>query len=55
MYGATPINVGQTGVRSFGGDSSGVLCSAPDGTIGAVSTTGAGALLIAAGTCDVLQ
>jgi len=54
-YLASPINVGQTGVRSFGGDSSGVLCFAPDGAIGWVSTSGTGALSIAAGTCEVLQ
>ncbi len=28
----SPVNQGQTGVRGFGGDSSGVLCFAPDGT-----------------------
>ena len=30
-YLATPLVVGQTGVRSFCGDSSGVICSRPDG------------------------
>jgi prepilin-type N-terminal cleavage/methylation domain-containing protein len=30
-YTATPLAQGQTGVRGFGGDSSGVLCTTPDG------------------------
>jgi type IV pilus assembly protein PilA len=30
-YLATPLNQGQTGVRGFGGDSSGILCFTPDG------------------------
>ena len=30
-YLATPVTQGQTGVRGFGGDSSGVLCFTPDG------------------------
>ncbi len=30
-YDATPITVGQTGVRAFGGDQSGRICMAPDG------------------------
>ena len=31
-YLATPLNQGQTGVRGFGGDSSGILCFTADGT-----------------------
>ena len=31
-YLASPLNQGQTGVRGFGGDSSGILCFTPDGT-----------------------
>ena len=30
-YIASPINPGQTGVRGFGGDASGLLCFNPDG------------------------
>jgi type IV pilus assembly protein PilA len=51
-YLASPVNQGQTGVRAFGGDSSGVLCFTPDGTI--PPTTGSGALDFTAG-CNVLQ
>jgi len=31
VYTASPINVGQTGVRGFGGDSSGIVCFSPAG------------------------
>ncbi len=31
-YSGVPINPGQTGVRGFGGDCSGVICYTPDGT-----------------------
>jgi prepilin-type N-terminal cleavage/methylation domain-containing protein len=31
-YTASPVTLGQTGVRGFGGDSSGVLCFSPSGT-----------------------
>jgi prepilin-type N-terminal cleavage/methylation domain-containing protein len=60
VYGGSPLNVGQTGVRSFGGDASGLICFNPDGTVaapnfGAVDTTGTGALVIAPGTCEVIQ
>jgi prepilin-type N-terminal cleavage/methylation domain-containing protein len=52
-YLASPVNQGQTGVRGFGGDSSGVLCFTPDGTI---PPTVNGSLNLAAGsTCNVLQ
>jgi prepilin-type N-terminal cleavage/methylation domain-containing protein len=33
VYGATPLTPNQTGVRGFAGDSSGVICSTPDGTL----------------------
>ena len=45
------MNHGQTGVRGFGGDSSGVLCFSPTG---AAPTAAAGALTFNA-TCIVLQ
>jgi len=53
-YTATPVNQGQTGVRGFGGDSSGVLCFTP---AGADPTPVAGSLSapIQANTCNVLQ
>ena len=51
-YLASPVNQGQTGVRAFGGDSSGVLCFTADGTI--PLTTGSGALDFT-GNCNVLQ
>jgi prepilin-type N-terminal cleavage/methylation domain-containing protein len=51
-YLASPVNQGQTGVRGFGGDSSGVLCFTPNGVI--PPTTGSGALNFAGG-CNVLQ
>ena len=54
-YLTSPINPGQTGVRSFGGDASGLLCFNVDGNTGTVTTTGTGALSTAAGTCEVLQ
>ena len=54
-YITSPINPGQTGVRSFGGDASGLICFNPDGNTGTVNTTGTGALSVAAGTCEVLQ
>jgi type IV pilus assembly protein PilA len=50
-YTATPVTSGQTGVRGFGGDSSGVLCFTPDGSQPPVVS---GALDMNA-TCAVLQ
>jgi len=50
-YLASPVNNGQTGVRGFGGDSSGVLCFSP---AGAMPPSTAGALTFGA-TCIVLQ
>jgi type IV pilus assembly protein PilA len=53
VYHATPITAGQTGVRGFGGDASGVLCFSRSGA--PVSTTGLGQLSVAQATCEVLQ
>ena len=53
VYIATPVNQGQTGVRGFGGDASGVLCFSTDGT--APGTTGTISLNTTAATCNVLQ
>jgi type IV pilus assembly protein PilA len=50
-YTATPVSNGQTGVRGFGGDSSGVLCFTSDGSDPAPVN---GALPIGTG-CNVLQ
>jgi prepilin-type N-terminal cleavage/methylation domain-containing protein len=49
-YLASPVNQGQTGVRGFGGDSSGVLCFTSDGT----APNGAGGALDLT-ACNVLQ
>jgi hypothetical protein len=53
-YVTTPVNQGQTGVRGFGGDSSGVLCFVPDPAGVWPPTDGSGALDFNAG-CNVLQ
>jgi prepilin-type N-terminal cleavage/methylation domain-containing protein len=50
-YTASPVTGGQTGVRGFGGDSSGVLCFTTDGTEPPVTNA---ALDFNAG-CNVLQ
>jgi type IV pilus assembly protein PilA len=52
-YLTSPVNQGQTGVRAFGGDSSGVLCVMPDGT--QPPTINQIALDFASGACNVLQ
>ena len=52
-YLASPVTSGQTGVRGFGGDSSGVLCFDPDG--GDVPTSGTVALDFGTAGCVVLQ
>jgi prepilin-type N-terminal cleavage/methylation domain-containing protein len=56
-YLASPTNPGQTGVRGFGGDSSGVLCFTVDGA--EPPTTGSVALDFSGGggpgSCAVLQ
>jgi len=49
VYHATPLNVGQTGVRGFAGDCSGVICFTPNGTT--VATAG-GSLVPG---CSVIQ
>ncbi len=53
VYWATPTSSGQTGVRGFAGDSSGILCFSTDGlnatTIGTISLDTNNA------TCNVLQ
>jgi type IV pilus assembly protein PilA len=49
-YGAIPVTQGQTGVRGFAGDASGVLCFNPDGA-GFPVTNGA----IDLSACAVLQ
>ncbi len=49
-YLATPVTVGQTGVRGFGGDASGVVCFTPNGV---VPPTANGA--VAPATCTALK
>jgi type IV pilus assembly protein PilA len=51
-YTASPVNIGQTGVRGFGGDSSGVLCFSPAGVKPVVTS---GALSVGDSSCTVLQ
>ena len=51
VYLATPVSQGQTGVRGFGGDSSGILCFTPSGA--APGTTGTIALDTA--SCNILS
>jgi prepilin-type N-terminal cleavage/methylation domain-containing protein len=53
VYLTSPVSQGQTGVRGFGGDSSGVLCFTAAGLI--PPTTGSVALDLNAGTCNVLS
>jgi type IV pilus assembly protein PilA len=53
VYWATPTSQGQTGVRGFAGDSSGLLCFSTDGQMAA--TTGAIGLDTNSATCNVLQ
>jgi type IV pilus assembly protein PilA len=52
VYLATPADVGRTGVRGFGGDSSGVMCVKPDGTAPAVAS---GNNIMEPSACTVLQ
>jgi prepilin-type N-terminal cleavage/methylation domain-containing protein len=51
-YLASPVAQGQTGVRGFGGDSSGVLCFTATGVI---PPTISSALDFTTGVCNVLQ
>jgi type IV pilus assembly protein PilA len=53
VYAGTPANVGRTGVRGFGGDSSGVICSNQQG--GWPSVGGDIQLQPATGTCETFQ
>jgi prepilin-type N-terminal cleavage/methylation domain-containing protein len=53
VYRATPVTQGQTGVRGFGGDASGVLCFSADGS--APNTTTTLLLDTAAANCNVLS
>jgi type IV pilus assembly protein PilA len=53
-YLASPVNQGQTGVRGFGGDSSGVLCFTSNGDVPPTTALG-GALDFSTGVCNVLQ
>jgi type IV pilus assembly protein PilA len=54
VYWATPTSAGQTGVRGFAGDASGLLCFSTNGDVAA--TTGSIGLDTAnAATCSVLQ
>ncbi|HSB60451.1 MAG TPA: hypothetical protein VLI67_01945, partial [Vicinamibacteria bacterium] len=52
VHAASPINVGQTGVRGFAGDSSGVICFSQTGV---APPNASGAVTITAVTCNVLQ
>ena len=52
VYIATPVTTGQTGVRGFGGDSSGLLCTTPSGAApGIIAATQA----LDVTTCTPLQ
>ena len=53
VYLSWPANIGRTGVRAFGGDSSGVLCSNPNGNLPPV--VGDVQLQIVPGQCDTFQ
>jgi prepilin-type N-terminal cleavage/methylation domain-containing protein len=54
-YLASPINQGQTGVRGFGGDASGVLCFSRDGTTANMTAAQPGVISIQVQVCEVLQ
>jgi prepilin-type N-terminal cleavage/methylation domain-containing protein len=53
VYWATPTSPGQTGVRGFAGDSSGILCFSTDGS--SAATVGNIGLNTNDPTCNVLQ
>jgi prepilin-type N-terminal cleavage/methylation domain-containing protein len=53
VYIATPVTSGQTGVRGFGGDASGVLCFSTDGA--APATTATIRLDTTQASCNVLS
>jgi type IV pilus assembly protein PilA len=50
-YSAWPVTVGQSGVRAFAGDNSGVICFTPQGTTRPTVTNG----IIVLGSCNILQ
>jgi type IV pilus assembly protein PilA len=50
-YSAWPVTVGQSGVRAFAGDSSGIICFTPQGTVAPTVTNG----VLTLTTCTVLQ
>jgi len=52
VYGATPMSQGQTGVRGFAGDASGIVCYSQDGTM---PPSLAGQLTPNATTCITLK
>src|SRR6266571_6943221 len=52
VYAASPVNIGQTGVRGFAGDSSGVICFS---STGVAPPNSSGAITITTTTCNVLQ
>jgi type IV pilus assembly protein PilA len=51
VYLASPVSNGQTGVRGFGGDSSGVLCFTPAGTAPATTVP----MALDTTICNILQ
>jgi type IV pilus assembly protein PilA len=53
VYLATPVAQGQTGVRGFGGDASGILCFTPSGN--APGTTALPSLALDTATCSILS
>ena len=53
VYEATPVSGGQTGVRGFGGDHSGIVCFSTTGILPA--TTGTISLNTSDTSCNVLQ
>jgi hypothetical protein len=53
VYFATPTSPGQTGVRGFAGDSSGIICFSTDGAT--AGTTGSVGLDTTDSACNVLQ
>ena len=54
VYWATPTSGGQTGVRGFAGDSSGILCFSPNG-VEATTTGDIGLNTADPASCNVLQ
>ena len=52
VYSSSPLNIGQTGVRGFAGDSSGVICFSATGV---EPPNASGQITITPTTCNVLQ